>query len=131
LDLWVESLPKLERNMGALQVVGLSDHLAEFINILVNGSGPLEVSWSFKIGPCHLDLVLGAKLADELLYKLLPRIIGEASNRSVISHMVINKSHGMVTLHKGEHPHDPRVVIHKIHVQFARIQEGSPFRTIS
>jgi hypothetical protein len=110
--------------------------LADFINILINGSGPLEVSQSFKIGPCCLDLVLGAKLADELLYKLPPCIVGEASICSVISHMAIDESHGMVTLHEGEHPHDPRVVVselmrHEIHVQFARCQEGSPFCTIS
>jgi hypothetical protein len=65
--------------MGALQVAGLYDHLAKFINILIDSSGPLEVSQSFKISPCCLDLVLGAKLTDELLYKLLPCIVGEAA----------------------------------------------------
>jgi hypothetical protein len=136
LDLRVESLPKLEHNMGALQVVGPHDHLAKFIHILVDGSGPLEVPRSFEISPCRLELVLGAKLADELLYKLLPHIVGEASYRLVISHVAIHESCSTVTLHEGECPHDPRMVIselmrHEIHVQFARIQEGSSFRTIS
>jgi hypothetical protein len=54
----------------------------------------------------------------------------------VILHMVINESCSAVTLHEGECPHDPRVVVsklmrHEIHVQFARIQEGLPFCTIS
>ena len=107
--------------MGALQVADLHDHLAKLIHILVDGSGPLEVPQSFKIGPCCLDLVLRAKLANELLYKLAPCIVGEASDRLVISHVAIDESCSTIALHERECPHDPRVVVselmrHEIHI---------------
>jgi hypothetical protein len=122
--------------MGALHVVGPCDHFMEIIDIFTDSSGPLEVSQSFEIGLCHLDLIIGAKLANELLYELLPCIVGEASDRLVISHLVIDESSSMVTLYEGECPHDPCMVIselmmYKIHVQFARIQEGLPFHMVS
>jgi hypothetical protein len=126
LDLWVETLPKFERNMGALQIAGPHDHLVELIHILIDSSGPLEVSQSFEIGPCCLDLVLRANLANELLYKLAPHIVGEASDHLVISHVAIDELCSTVALHERERPHDPHVVVselmrHEIHVQFARI----------
>jgi hypothetical protein len=112
--------------MGALQVASPHNHLAKLVHILVDGFGPLEVPRSFEIGPCCLDLVLWAKLANELLYKLAPRVVGEASNRLLISHVAIDESCSAITLHKRECPHDPRVVVsklmrHEVHVQFTRI----------
>jgi hypothetical protein len=112
--------------VGALHVASLSDHLMELIDIFVDGSGPLEVSRSFEIRLCYLDLVLGAKLADELLYELPPCVIGEASDCLVTSHMTIDESSSTVTLHEGKRPHDPRVVISELmryetHVQFTQI----------
>jgi hypothetical protein len=126
LDLRVESLLKFERNMGALQVAGLHNHLTKLIHILVNGFCPLELPRSFEIGPCCLDLVLWAELANELLHKLAPCIVGEAPDRLVILHVVIDELCSMVALHEREHPHDPCVVIselmrHEIHVQFTGI----------
>jgi hypothetical protein len=87
--------------MGALHVAGPSDHFMEFINIFVNSSGPLEVSQGFEISSCHLDLILGAKLADELLYERLPCIVGEASDHLVVSHIAIDELSSTVI--------DPRV----------------------
>jgi hypothetical protein len=100
--------------MGALQIASLHNHLAKLVHILVDGFGPLEVPQSFEISPCCLDLVLWAKLTNELLYKLAPRVVGEASDRLVISHVAIDKSCGTITLHERECPHDPRVVVSEL-----------------
>jgi hypothetical protein len=56
---------KLEDNVQVFKLTGFVHHLLESIDILVNGSQPLEVSFHLKVCLSHLDLIFGTELLNE------------------------------------------------------------------
>jgi hypothetical protein len=114
LDLRIQSLAKLQDDIGTFKVVCTINHFVKFVNILIDGSRTLEVLRGFEVRPRILDLILGAEFRYKFLYEISPRRVEESAHFMVGSHVSIDKSSCMVTFHEQECPHYLCMIISKL-----------------